>query len=205
MQELKEIAFQITETLGYIHSQKICHRDIKPENILYNEEERKIIIVDFGISRKLVKRGIAREMLTVTGTPYYRAPEMFEGGGYDELVDMWALGVTVFKLMAGLTPFESEYHSDTINNIMKAELIFSASIEARFSKQARMFVARLLKRRNERITSKEALRDLWFIDIQQENYESMRSMTMNRRKELQQTNLEASCNPPELTRNITMS
>ena len=46
-------------------------------------------------------------MLTLTGTPYYRAPEMFEGGGYDELVDMWALGVTIYKLMAGVTPFES--------------------------------------------------------------------------------------------------
>lgn len=44
---------------------------------------------------------------------------MFEGGGYSELVDMWALGITVYKLMTGVTPFESEYHSDTIENIMK--------------------------------------------------------------------------------------
>ena len=83
MQELKEIVFQIVETLAYIHSQQICHRDLKPENILYNKEENSIIIVDFGISRKVMKRGIKRSMLTVTGTPYYRAPQMFEGGGYD--------------------------------------------------------------------------------------------------------------------------
>lgn len=63
-------------------------------------------------------------MLTLTGTPYYRAPEMFEGGGYDERVDLWALGVTMFKLMTGVTPFESEYHSETIANIMRGEYGF---------------------------------------------------------------------------------
>lgn len=49
---------------------------------------------------------------------------MFEGGGYDEMVDIWALGVTIFKLMTGSTPFESEYHIDTISNIMKGEVNF---------------------------------------------------------------------------------
>ena len=96
-------------------------------------------------------------MLTLTGTPYYRAPEMFQGGGYDELVDMWALGVTIFKLMSGATPFESEYHSDTIANIVRGQFIFPPSVEARFSRQARVFVGRLLRKRTERISSKEAL------------------------------------------------
>jgi calcium/calmodulin-dependent protein kinase I len=84
-------------------------------------------------------------MLTLTGTPYYRAPEMFEGGGYDELVDIWALGITIYKLMAGITPFESEYHSDTIANIVKGSFVFPPKVEARFSRQARLFVARLLR------------------------------------------------------------
>jgi serine/threonine protein kinase len=44
-------------------------------------------------------------MLTLTGTPFYRAPEMFTGGGYDERVDMWALGVMIFQLVTGSTPF----------------------------------------------------------------------------------------------------
>jgi calcium-dependent protein kinase len=95
------------ETLKYIHHNKICHRDIKPDNILYNRQSKSITIIDFGISKKVEDRGRRREMLTLTGTPYYRAPEMFEGGGYDEMVDIWALGVTIFKLMTGSTPFES--------------------------------------------------------------------------------------------------
>lgn len=57
-----------------MHSNKICHRDIKPENILYDKERHQIKIIDFGISKKLVDRGRKRDMLTLTGTPYYRAP-----------------------------------------------------------------------------------------------------------------------------------
>lgn len=68
-------------------------------------------------------------MLTPTGTPFYRAPEMLEGGGYDEMVDMWALGVTMFKLMTGFTPFESEYHIDTIANILKADFTFPSKLK----------------------------------------------------------------------------
>jgi calcium-dependent protein kinase len=49
-------------------------------------------------------------MWTITGTLYYRAPEMFLGGGYREGVDVWAAGVLLFKLVTGKTPFESEYH-----------------------------------------------------------------------------------------------
>ena len=44
-------------------------------------------------------------MLTITGTLYYRAPEMFTGGGYDEKVDVWAVGITVYQLLTGKTPF----------------------------------------------------------------------------------------------------
>lgn len=76
-QELKEIIYQVVETLAYLHSHKVCHRDIKPENILYDLNKKSVKLVDFGISKKLIKRGIKRDMLTLTGTPYYRAPEMF--------------------------------------------------------------------------------------------------------------------------------
>ena len=46
-------------------------------------------------------------MLTIIGTQHYIAPEVYLGGGYDERIDMWALGVTLYKMVAGYTPFES--------------------------------------------------------------------------------------------------
>jgi calcium-dependent protein kinase len=63
-------------------------------------------------------------MLTVIGTHFYQAPEVYIGGGYDERIDLWALGITIFKLLTGSTPFESEYHSSTIQNIIKCEPSF---------------------------------------------------------------------------------
>jgi calcium-dependent protein kinase len=44
-------------------------------------------------------------MLTITGTLYYRAPEMFMGGGYNEKVDIWSSGIMIYKLITGRTPF----------------------------------------------------------------------------------------------------
>lgn len=58
-------------------------------------------------------------MWTNTGTLYYRAPELFSGG-YREGVDIWAAGILLYKLVAGKTPFESEYHKQTIENIKGA-------------------------------------------------------------------------------------
>ena len=64
-------------------------------------------------------------MLTITGTLYYRAPEMFLGGGYDEKVDVWAAGITLYQLVTGKTPFQSQYLTETIDNIQKGQLVFN--------------------------------------------------------------------------------
>lgn len=76
-EELKSICFQLLKTLQYIHSHKICHRDIKPDNILYDKYHQSVKVIDFDISKKVEDRGRKRNLLTITGTPYFRAPEMF--------------------------------------------------------------------------------------------------------------------------------
>ena len=58
--EIKFIMHEIFSTLEYIHSKEICHRDIKPENILYDRQQRKIKLIDFGISKKTSERGKKR-------------------------------------------------------------------------------------------------------------------------------------------------
>ena len=67
----------------------------------------RLKLIDFGISKKTFQRGQRRDMLTVIGTPFYLAPEVILGGGYDEKVDLWSAGVTLYKLITGVTPFES--------------------------------------------------------------------------------------------------
>lgn len=81
--EIRYIMYQLFDTLAYLHKNGICHRDIKPDNILYDRTNNQIKIIDFGISKKINVRGKQIDMLTITGTLFYRAPEMFLGGGYD--------------------------------------------------------------------------------------------------------------------------
>lgn len=70
----------------------------------------------------MISRKHKVEMLTITGTLFYRAPEMFIGGGYSEKVDIWAAGITLFEVLFGKTPFASEYHSETIENIQNMDI-----------------------------------------------------------------------------------
>ena len=73
--------------------------------MLYDSSSGRIKVIDFGISKYVVERGTQVNMFTNTGTLYYKAPEMFLGGGYDEKVDMWALGAPVYKIVTKRTPF----------------------------------------------------------------------------------------------------
>lgn len=79
-----------------MHSKGVSHRDIKPDNIMVDAKNQKIKIIDFGIAKKMISRKQKIDMLTITGTLFYRAPEMFIGGGYNEKVDIWAAGITLY-------------------------------------------------------------------------------------------------------------
>ncbi len=98
-EELRIIIRELFSAISCLHNKNICHRDIKPENILYNKKEKHIKLIDFGVSKKTYLRGVRRDMLTIIGTHFYLAPEVFLGGGYDERVDLWACGVTIFKIV----------------------------------------------------------------------------------------------------------
>ena len=107
------IIYSILKTVTYLHNEAhICHRDIKPANIIVREEclfdqkELKIctVLVDFGVAFKLDEEKSKKgdfEMLTPTGTPDYKAPEMFSGEIFSEKVDIWAIGITLLEIFKG--------------------------------------------------------------------------------------------------------
>lgn len=100
-------------------------------------------------------------MLTIIGTQFYLAPEVYIGGGYDERVDLWALGVTIYKLVTGYTPFESEYHSDTVSNILKGTFSFDDPIWLNYSPFLKDFISHLLRGKEQRMSIKQAEKHLW--------------------------------------------
>jgi len=106
IEEFTNITFidQICDGLEYIHANNIVHRDIKPKNIFLSDNIVKI--GDFGLSRKIVKNdrvltgNIDNIYTSNIGSLLYSAPELLEGGIYDEKVDIYSLGIIIYELFS---------------------------------------------------------------------------------------------------------
>lgn len=93
---------QVAEGLQHLHAQGIIHRDMKPENVLLTGD-LCVKIADFGWCAKAQK---VEGRTTFCGTLSMLAPEMIAGRPYDEGVDIWAIGVLLFEMLAGTSPFD---------------------------------------------------------------------------------------------------
>ncbi len=106
--EAINITLQICDALAYCHEQGIFHRDIKPENIMV-QEDGTIKIIDFGIAllegaRRVTWRGLSETV----GTPDYMSPEQLKGERGMASSDIYAVGVMLYEMLCGHTPFEGE-------------------------------------------------------------------------------------------------
>ncbi len=110
------IIYSIVSGIAYLHRHGICHRDIKPENILFDPKSGELKIIDFGIAKMCKYTNQRLEMWTNTGTLHFKAPEMFNGS-YNEIIDMWALGVITYDMAYKKFPFDNEYVNETITAI----------------------------------------------------------------------------------------
>jgi len=111
-------AIQACLALDVAHRHGVIHRDIKPHNLFVTSLEdgtEQVKLLDFGIVRLSEPGGNLTQTGIMVGTPTYLAPELWWGEAADELSDLYALGVTLFFLLAGRLPFESTGQSPVVS------------------------------------------------------------------------------------------
>ncbi len=100
--------YPILSAIKYLHAKNICHRDLKLTNILV-DRDHKVKIIDFGFADNT-----GRALHAYCGTPSYMAPEIIHKREYrGKEVDIWALGVILFKLLTGEYAFGSIFLLDS--------------------------------------------------------------------------------------------
>ncbi len=106
---------ELCEALTYAHERGVIHRDLKPANILLGPAE-ELKIIDFGLSRALDHAGLRlTQTCNILGTPQYMSPEQIDNVKQaDHRTDIYAVGVILFRLLAGASPFRTDR-----NNLMQ--------------------------------------------------------------------------------------
>ena len=96
---------EVASALEHAHRRGIVHRDIKPANILVDGESGRCLVTDFGIARTVDAAALTATGVLL-GTPAYLSPEQVTGEPIDHRVDIYALGVMAYEMLAGRVPFE---------------------------------------------------------------------------------------------------
>ena len=172
--EILEIAIQVTGALSAAHQAGIIHRDIKPENLMIRPDGF-VKVLDFGLAKLTAAQSSSQESEAATlqlgartapgmilGTLRYMSPEQARGLPVDARSDVFSLGVVLYEMVAGWSPFNGETMSDVIADILKSEPPPLTSVNPNTPPELQRIVGKALhKKKDERYqTCKELLVDL---------------------------------------------
>src|SRR5881296_99367 len=132
LSEAVDIAIQVASALAAAHDAGIVHRDIKPENIMLRPDGY-VKVLDFGIA-KLAEQEVPVTMPTdealllvetnlgsILGTVRYMSPEQACGAQIDKSTDIWSLGVVLYEMVTGHTPFTGDTSREVMSSILEME------------------------------------------------------------------------------------
>jgi len=114
-EEALRIAVSLTHALAYLRELRLVHRDIKPDNIMFREDERTPVLVDFGCVRDLTAASLTQTWAHQgPGTPYFASPEQLNNQKplIDWRSDQFSLGITLFYAMFLAHPYQ--YHDEPL-------------------------------------------------------------------------------------------
>ncbi|KNE94321.1 AGC/RSK protein kinase [Puccinia striiformis f. sp. tritici PST-78] len=139
-------AAEVISALEYLHLHGYIYRDLKPENILLHQSGH-IMLSDFDLSKQSEVGGAPAGVKTITpdgvplidtrscianfrtnsfvGTEEYIAPEVIQGNGHSSAVDWWTVGILIYEMIYGYTPFKGPDRHSTFANVLKREIFFS--------------------------------------------------------------------------------
>ena len=187
---VKFYSAQIIIALQYLHDLGIAYRDLKPENILLNEDGY-IKLCDFGASVKL--HGTEKDY-NFAGSPEYASPEMINYQGHTVMTDWWSLGILIYEMLYGFTPFFNldkdrmydliingsisfpEYYTNNENNEEENQ------IEYNISEEAKSLIIKLLEKDPGKRLGREGLEEIkkepffygiYFDDINKKRYKAL--------------------------------
>ena len=171
--EALAVATQVASALTAAHAAGIMHRDIKPENIMLRSDGY-VKVLDFGLAKLTLpgtsavdteaqtKTPIKTDPGILMGTVNYMSPEQSRGQALDSRTDIWSLGVLLYEMLAGSTPFKGETPSHVIVSILEKEPLPLADYSADVPAELELIVGKALnKRQDERYqTARELHLDL---------------------------------------------
>jgi len=156
----------VVEAFDYMHSQSIVYRDLKPENLVLNRNGY-VKVADFGFAKFVMDK-----TYTLCGTPDYLAPEIVTGQGHGKGVDWWTVGVLIYELCSGVSPFYSSDQTEMYRKIVRGRF----RTPKYFSDEAKDIIHRLLKNKPTKrlgVTrggAKSIRRHPWFASFQWQEF-----------------------------------